>query len=133
MQAKIARKIKVTPGAVCQWHKVWEKKGVKGLKSKGHPGFASKLTEEKRQLFKKAIIKGPMAFGYETDLWTLSRLAEVMLKETKVKFAHNRTWQIVRSLGFTCQKPQVLAKERDQQAINNWKEKKLPALKKMGE
>lgn len=131
-QAEVARKFKVTPAAVNYWHKAWEKLGIKGLKSKGHPGFESKLTEEKRVLFKKAILKGPEAYGYQTNLWTLSRLAEVMKKATGVKFKHNRTWQIVRSLGFTSQKPEVKAKQRDEKAIKEWKKKKLPGLKKMG-
>lgn len=131
-QATIARKLRVTRTAVHYWRRAWKKGGMKGLRSRGRPGFPSKLTEEKRKMFKQAILKGPQAHGFETNLWTLSRLAAVMHKVAKVKFGHNHTWEIVRSLGFTCQKPQVLAKERDKQAIRAWKEKRLPDLKKMG-
>lgn len=131
-QADIARKFGVTPAAVNYWHKDWQKKGINGLKSKGHPGFSSKLTDEKRVLFKKAVLKGPLSFGFETNLWTLSRLASVMKKIAGVSFGHNHTWQIIRALGFTCQKPQVKAKERDEAAIKAWREKRLPGLKKMG-
>jgi transposase len=133
VQAEVARKFKVTPAAVNYWHKAWKKQSIKGLKSKGRPGFESKLTDEKRILFKKAVLKGPLAFGYQTNLWTLSRLASVMKKVTKVKFSGVWTWNIVRSLGFTCQKPQVKAKQQDKQAIKEWGEKRLPDLKKMGD
>ncbi len=132
-QAEVGRKLGATGAAVCYWHKVWEKRGMAGLKSKGHTGFASKLTEKKRILFKKAILKGPLSHGFPTNLWTLSRLAAVMKKVARVSFGHNHTWQIVRALGFTCQKPQVKAKERDEAAIKAWKEKRLPGLKKMGQ
>jgi transposase len=131
-QVEIARKFGVSPAAVSQWHTSWRKNKNKGLASKGHPGFASRLTEKKREAFRKAILAGPLAHGYETDLWTLSRLATVMQQETGVIFGHNHTWQIVRELGFTCQKPQVKARERDEAAIKAWKEKRLPGLKKMG-
>lgn len=131
-QAEIARKLKVTPAAVNQWHKMWRKGGKKALKSKGQPGFPSKLTPHKRIVFKKAILKGPLKYGYETNFWTLSRLSAVMKKVTGVKFGHNHTWEIVRSLGFTPQKPRVLAGERDEAAIAAWKKKRLPGLKKMG-
>lgn len=131
-QAEITRKCKVTPAAVHYWRQAWEKHGFQGLKSKGHPGFASRLTQEKRLLFKRAMLKGPLLYGFETNLWTLSRLAFVMKKTTGVKFGHNHTWEIVRSLGFTCQKPRVKVKERDEKAIRAWKEKRLPGLKKMG-
>lgn len=132
LQADVARKFKVTTAAANQWYKAWEKSGMDGLKSKGCSGTEPKLNEEKRKMFKKAILKGPKAFGYETNLWTLSRLAEVMKKTVKVKFGNTRTWQIVRELGFTPQKPQVKAKQRDEKAIKEWKEKTLPDLKKMG-
>jgi transposase len=131
-QAEIARKLKVTPAAVNYWHIAWQENRKEGLKSKGHPGFKSKLTDDKRILFKKAVLKGPLEYGFETNLWTLSRLAGVMKKVTGIKFGHNHTWKIVRELGFTCQKPQVKAKERDEAAIKAWKEKRLPGLKKMG-
>jgi len=131
-QAEVARRLKATPAAVNYWYKDWKGGGVNGLKSKGHPGFPSKLTDDKRMVFKRAILKGPEEYGFETNLWTLSRLAAVMKKTTGVRFGHNHTWEIVRSLGFTCQKPQVKAKERDEEAIKAWKEKRLPGLKKMG-
>lgn len=131
-QAEVARTCGATPAAVNYWHRAWKECGARGLRSKGHPGFPSKLTKEKRKAFKQAILKSPHAYGFETNLWTLSRLAAVMKKTTGVGFGHNHTWEVVRSLGFTCQKPQVKAKERDEQAIRAWKEKRLPGLKKMG-
>lgn len=131
-QADIARRFKATPAAVNYWHKAWKRGGINSLKSKGHPGFASKLTPQKRLLFKQAVLKGPLRYGFETNLWTLSRLSTVMNKVAKVRFGHNHTWEIVRELGFTCQKPQVRAVERDEAAIKAWKEKRLPGLKKMG-
>jgi putative transposase len=131
-QAEVARRFKVTPAAVNYWHEAWKTKGVRGLQSKGQTGFPSRLTEEKRTVFRRAILKGPQEYGFETNLWTLSRLASVMKKTTGVTFGHNHTWEIVRALGFTCQKPQVRARERDEEAIKAWKTKRLPGLKKMG-
>lgn len=131
-QAEIARKLKVTPAAVNYWHKAWKKGGKKALKSKGQPGFPSKLIPKDRTAFKEAILKGPLVYGYETNFWTLSRLSAVMKKVANVKFGATHTWEIVRSLGFTPQKPRVLAAERDEEAIAAWKKKRLPGLKKMG-
>lgn len=131
-QADAARKFRVTTAAANQWHKAWEKHGTSGLKSKGHSGFDSKLTAEKRLIFKKAILKGPRAFGYETNLWTLPRLAAVMKKVNRIKFSEVWIWRIIRDLGFTPQKPQIQAKQYDKKAVADWKTKRLPDLKKMG-
>lgn len=125
-QAEVARKFDVTTAAANHWYQAWRKRGAKALKSKGHPGFASKLSFTKKKAFKRAILKGPQAFGYETDLWTLSRLKVVMKKVNRLDFSEVWIWHIVRNLGFTPQKPQVKAKQRDEQAIACWKEKTLP-------
>ena len=131
-QAEVARRLNVTPAAVNYWSKDWTKHGLKGLKSKGHPGFESKLTDSKRKLFKQAVLQGHITYGYETNLWNLPRLAAVMKKVAGVKFSEVWTWHIVRDLGFTPQKPQIRARERDKKAIAGWKTKTLPDLKKMG-
>ena len=131
-QAEVARKFGVSRAAACKWHAAWDKDGMRGLDSKGPPGFASALDDKNRQKFKKAILKGPLSHGYETDLWTLARLAAVLKKTAKVTFGLVRTWQIVRELGFTPQKPKLKVKEQDEKAIQNWKARRLPSLKKMG-
>lgn len=131
-QAEIARKLGVTPAAVNYWHIDWKQGGTKALKSKGSPGFSSKLIPKDRTAFKEAILKGPLTYGYETNFWTLSRLSAVMKKVAGVKFGTTHTWKIVRSLGFTPQKPRVLAAQRDEAAIAAWKKKRLHGLKKMG-
>jgi transposase len=131
-QAEVARRFGATRTAALYWHRAWKRDKKNGLRSKGKPGFTSRLTEDKRRIFKRAIERGPEQYGFETQLWTLSRLASVMRKTTGVRFGHNHTWEIVRSLGFTCQKPRVKARERDEKAIAEWKAKRLPGLKKMG-
>ena len=131
-QTEVAAKFRVSRAATCKWYAAWDTGGMAGLDSKGPPGFASALNNKKRQQFKRAILKGPLASGYETNLWTLARLAEVLKKTTQVKFGSVRTWQVVRELGFTPQKPDLAVKERNEADIANWKTRRLPSIKKMG-
>lgn len=131
-QADIARILRVTPAAVNQWRIVWKKHGVSGLKSKGRPGPSSALTKEKAEKLKRAILKGPRAFGYGTDLWTLERIREVAKKKVGLCFGTTRVWHMVIALGFSCQKPVRKAVERDERAISAWKLTTFPTLKKMG-
>lgn len=131
-QAEVARRLKATPAAVSYWHRDWKDQGIKGLASKGHTGFASKLTKEKRLLFKRAVLRGPLEYGYQTNLWTLPRLSAVLRRVTGFRCSDVWTWHIVRNLGFTPQKPQIKARERNNTAIAEWKAKTLPDLKKMG-
>lgn len=132
-QAEIARKLKVTPTAVNQWHSAWHKGGRKALKSKGHPGFSSELTQKNREELKRILMDGPIKYGYPTELWTLSRIAEVIQKKFKIAFSEVWVWHILHDLGFTPQKPQVKARQRNEKAIAEWKARTLPGLKKMGQ
>jgi transposase len=131
-QAGVARKFRVSPAAACKWHAAWEADGMSGLDSKGPSGFASALDHKKKRKFKQAVLRGPLRQGYNTDLWTLNRLAAVLKKTTKLSFGPTRTWQVVRELGFTPQKPSLKDVERDEKAIADWKTRRLPGLKKMG-
>lgn len=131
-QAEVAKKFNVTPAAANQWYETWKEGGREALKSKGHPGFLSELAEDNRQKLKKILLSGPVKYGYSTELWTLARIAEVIKKEFKITFSEVWVWHIIRDLGFTPQKPQVKAKQRNEKAISEWKTKTLPDLKKMG-
>ena len=130
--AEISRRLGVTPAAVTQWRSAYAHGGAKSMASKGHSGFPSKVTPKKRARFKAEILKGPLAHGYPTNLWTLSRLSVVLAKIVRVRYSEVWVWNIVRELGFTPQKPSVKAIQRDEQAILGWRAVTLPKLKKMG-
>jgi transposase len=131
-QAKVAQKLKVSHTAALLWHQMWEKDGIKGLKSKGKSGPEPQLTEKDCKKVRAAIIKGASKYGYDSDLWTLDRIAAVIKKLTKIKFKRTHTWEILISIGLSCQKPRLRPKEQNQKEIKQWKSKTFPKLKKMG-
>lgn len=132
-QYAVAKHFEVSTAAAHQWHAAWKADKKDGLKSKGHPGFPSKYTPEKRKKLKKIILAGPSACGYATDFWTVDRIRIVAKKKLHVTLALKRTWQTVIDLGFSVQKPDRRARERDEKAITSWKLNEFPKLKKMGE
>lgn len=131
-QYQIAKELRVSFEAVSNWVEKYEEFGMSGLKSLGKTGPKSKLTEADKRKIKAAVLKGPEVCGYATGIWTLERVAALIRKLTKKTFKTTHTWRIMVSLGFSCQKPQAKAKERDEKAIKKWKFKTFPALKKMG-
>lgn len=131
-QYRIAKDLGVSFEAVSNWVEIYEQAGFKGLKTQGSPGPKSQLTDNDRKKLKVAILKGPEAFGYDTGIWTLQRIAAVIRNLTKATFKTTQTWRIVTALGFSCQKPIARAKERDEVKIQSWKLRTFPQLKKMG-
>lgn len=130
-QAMIAKKLKVTPSAVCQWVKEYHEKGMRGVASKGICGPKPCLTEKDTRRIMRALVKGPRAQGFNTDLWNLPRLGKLIQKTTRVSFKQSHVSNVLHSLGWTCQKPVVHAKQRNEKAIQMWTKVEWPRLKKI--
>jgi transposase len=47
-----------------------------------------------------------------------------------VRFGQTNVWRILGVLGFSAQKPEKRAIERNEDAVRTWKRKTWPALKK---
>jgi len=131
-QYAVAKHFRVSTAAANQWHKAWKKKGEDGLLSKGNPGFVSVYTIEKKRELKHMILEGPKKHGYDTDFWTVERIASVARLTLGVKLKMTQTWRTIISIGFSCQKPERRSKERNEKAIKDWKLHTFPRLKKMG-
>ena len=58
-----------------------------------------------------------MANGYATELWTLQRIVEVIEREFGVTYCKSTAWLVLKSFGFSCQRPTGLALQRDEKAI----------------
>lgn len=130
-QAEIARRLDVSRAAVHYWHITWRKKGKEGLQRR-HPGPKSQLTEKKLKQVKRALEKGPIAAGYDTNLWTLARIATVIQRTTRVSYGTSQVWYLLRSLGWTSQKPETRYRNRNEAAIKRWKEESWPKIQKRG-
>jgi len=130
--SQVARFFGVTAEAARLWKLSWQKKGIQGLKSKGKPGPKPRLTEAKKKKVQQALLKGPQAFGYTTNIWTLNRIAKVIKKVVKIKYHPGHVWYILGSMGWSCQRPKIQSKHRNETAINSWKRRAWPAIKKRG-
>lgn len=131
-QYAVAKHFGVSTAATNKWHAAWKADKKKGLLSKGHPGFISQYTAEKKKKLKALILSGPKKAGYATDFWTIDRIRAVAKKKLGVTLATKQTWQTIIALGFSVQKPERRAKERNEKAIADWKLTEFPKLKKMG-
>lgn len=132
-QAEVARRLGVTPAAVSQWHAAWKKDGLAGLKSKGNGGPSPKLTVGEKADLRRLLRKRPSSFGYTTDFWTLERIAEVIHREMGVRYHPGHVWKLLRAdLGFSWQKPEARARERDEAVIRRWVREEWPRVEKRG-
>jgi transposase len=129
-QTQIADALGVTEGAVSQWMKRAREEGVEGLRHKPPPGATPRLSEDERAKLPELLAQGAEAHGFRGEVWTCERVATVIRREFGVSYHPAHVSRVVRALGLSLQKPQRRAEQRDEEAIDNWKEKKWPSLKK---
>jgi transposase len=127
---EVAKRLGVSPGAVSQWKKLYQQAGLEGLKAIPHPGPKPKLTALQRQKLEQLLLKGPLAHGYRTDLWTLKRIAELIEKQFAVSYDPSGVWHVLKALGWSCQKPERRAREADEEAMARWRQGTWPRIKK---
>jgi hypothetical protein len=57
-------------------------------------------------------------------------VAKVVRKKFRVSYHPDHLGRILHDLGFTPQKPQRVAREQDAQAVERWRKKDWPRIKK---
>jgi transposase len=129
-QKDIAVAMGVTKGAVSQWLKRAKEGGIDALRHCKPPGTSSRLTPEQRAQLPQLLAQGAQSFGFQGDLWTLPRMAEVIRREFGVTYHPSQVSRILKICGWSRQKPLRRATQRDETAIQRWKEERWPVLKK---
>jgi len=129
-QAEVARIVGTSTASVCRWQQAYDENGQAALAAKPHPGRRPKLTAPQRERLGKLLLRGPRQHGYSTDLWTLARVADVILVNFGVSYDPSGVWHVLRGMGWSCQKPERRARERDEEAIATWRRDHWPRIKK---
>ena len=129
--AEIARQVGVGHQTVSDWRTIWRQSGRDGLRAAGRAGRLPKLSHAQLDRVEAALANGPEANGYGTDLWTLTRVADVIERITGVAYHPHHVWRILREqLGWSWQRPARRAVERNDEAIHQWVKQRWPAVKK---
>ena len=129
-QSEVTRRVKAHRQSVSQWARQLQQGGRRALKKAGRAGHKPRLRPEDLRRIERALKRGPQALGYETDLWTSARVAQLIEHECGVKYDPSQAWRIRRQLGWSCQRPTGRALERNEEKFRQWKRGRWPELKK---
>jgi transposase len=127
---EVVRRLGIARQVAYRWHQTWREGGEAALASKGCAGPKARLSSGQIEQIIDALLAGPCAQGYKTQLWTLPRVAALIENLTGIRYHPGHVWRILGVLGFSCQRPERRAIERDEEAIRQWRRVKWPALKK---
>ena len=127
-RGQICDELGIAPSTAWRWVKLHGEQGDSVIDRT--VGRRSKLSQDQIEAVVEKLILGPEANGYETPLWTMARIADLISKTTGVSYTTNHIGTLMRGLGWSCQKPERRAKERNEKAIAGWVCNEWPAIKK---
>lgn len=116
--------------SVMRWRDARERGGDKALKVRPAPGRPPALSQAQRQRIIKRLLKGAMANGFGTELWTTRRVATLIHQCCHIQYHRSHAARLLHEFGFSCQKPESRALERDEARIEQWKRKDWRRVKK---
>ena len=128
---EVGRRIQCAPSSVLRWLLARRSRvAPDALRVRFSPGRPLKLGTRQRRRLLRLLLRGAPAHGYRTQLWTTARIAEVIRREFSVAYHRDHVGRLMHSLNWSPQKPETRALERDEEAIERWKRKDWPRVKK---
>lgn len=129
-QAQIARDLDVSEATISKWKKVLNQGGPEALKARKASGRPPKLSAAEKEQLVSILEQGALAAGFATERWTQARVKEVIRREYGVHYHRDHISRLLRGLGWSVQKPDARAIERDEELIQAWLKQDWPRIKK---
>jgi len=112
----------VTRQAVNNWKNTYEEEGMEGLDATPNTGGPTpELPPEKFPELEELLLDGAEAHGFEGDLWTLPRVAQLIEDEFDVDITPRTAGNYLDKVDWSNQRPQSRAAKRDPEEIEQWR------------
>jgi transposase len=127
--AEAAKMVGVARQTAYTWKARLDEGGIDALRVMA-TGRPAQLDAAQLEGLRAALLHSPLTHGFGTELWTLKRVRVLIERLYGVTFSEVHVWRLLGALGFSSQKPERRAIERNEGAVLTWKRKSWPALKK---
>jgi len=129
-QAEIARQVGVSRAAVTQWKQRLDRDGLGGLQQRRSSGRAARLSDAQWAQLLTRLQQGAVAAGFETERWTLRRIARIIARTFGVRYHFRSLGRALHARGWSPQRPRPQARERDEALIAAWLRRDWPRIKR---
>jgi transposase len=127
-QVDIAIFLGVNRNSVYRWRQQAEA-SPEALAAKLHPHRPPALSNDQLKSLETLLSQGAAAHGWHNQLWTTDRVAALIERHFGIRYHHDHVGRFLRQrLGWSVQKPQRRAKERDEDAILRWQSEDFPRI-----
>jgi transposase len=127
---QIAEILKVHRSKVSLWLYRWQEYGITGILEGHRPGRPNRLSEIQRNAIADILDSGPVAYGFNSGVWTCSMVSRVIKEEFSISYHPAHVSRILHELGFSVQRPQKTLARADKTLQSHWIKYRYPELKK---
>jgi len=129
--AVVAKELRVHVRSVQRWRVAWAKGGLAALASKGPPSHPQ-LSAEQFVVLEAELERGPVAYGWPDQTWTLSRIKTVIGRRFHKSYTVQGVYYLLVRNGWSHQVPARRAVERDEAGIAGWVKDTWPHVEAPG-
>jgi transposase len=126
-RAKVAQVLGVSAQTAGRWYTRWRDGDDAGMRT-ARQGKPAQLGSAQLARVRRVLDRGAVAAGFDSDLWTLARVAEVIEQVTGVAHHPGHVWRILKVMGWSLQRPARKVIERDEAEIARWVAEEWPRI-----
>ena len=129
-KGQVATAYGVDRSTLYRWLESRQQNGIDGLNRKegsGRPKLLNELTENE---LRRIVLASAVSYGFESDLWTVGRLHQVIMETFQVDVSKHTIWRRLVDAGLTYQKPEREYYEADEEERKKWRRYEIPKIKR---
>jgi transposase len=126
-RAQVAGELGVSTQTAGRWYARWRDGGTAGMRT-ARQGKPAQLGPTELAKIRRVLDRGAVAAGFDNDLWTLARVAEVIQRVTGVGHHPGHVWRLLKAMRWSRQRPAGKAVERNEAEIARWVAEDWPQI-----
>ena len=126
-RAEVAGELGVSAQTASRWYARWRDGGAAGMRT-ARQGKPAQLGPAQLVRVRRVLDRGAVAAGFDNDLWTLARVAEVIERVTGVAHHPGHVWRLLKAMRWSLQRPARRAVERNEAEIARWVAEEWPQI-----
>lgn len=130
VQRDIAEALDASEVNVSRWLACARDGGAEALRARPAPGRPPRLIPDQVRSIPEFLWHGPEAYGFRGQVWTCARIAQVIEWEFGARYHKDHVGRLLKGLGWTPQQPIRRASQRDEEAIQRWRDETWPELRR---
>jgi transposase len=128
----VASVLNISRSALYRWLDWYRRDGDQALDTRKAPGAAPVITSKLEQWLKHTILNStPSDYGYDTELWTLNILTDLLRRRFGISVYESTLWNHLHRLHLSCQLPQYRALADNEAETKRYLTEKWPIIRRV--